>query len=307
SGRAGASRDHRALPPRGARAPRHRPGARGRADPRLRDPLGSDQGRLTRRDLVEQADLKLLEAPGGSGLQLDVPVEKVRPALMQEVGRKRSAVLLQPEGCRLHRLDQRRHTAFLRQAVPLDEIAALTGGDDVIPGGTATSRTGQNMVEGQIFGGVAFAAVLALEAVAQKNVETREGRPPVQVNILLQGDDARQTHAKARGMDLALILGEDIDAIEKDRLDRILPSPERQRKVTQGTEVRIEHQCREAFDRSHLPSTRSRSRLDQGGRPQPVYSPQLAHTRNCVPQLRDFADSSRIGLGYEPSSLCGSS
>src|SRR6185503_6999690 len=42
----------------------------------------------------------------------------------------------------------------------------------------------------------------------------------------------------------AVVVFDDVDAVEEHRLDRVLPRPERQRIVTQRPEVRIQHQYR---------------------------------------------------------------
>src|SRR3546814_7169885 len=61
-----------------------------------------------------------------------------------------------------------------------------------LPCGAPAARARHDMVEGQFVRGQAFAAILAGETVAQKNVEPCEGRPALLRYIFLEGDDARQ-------------------------------------------------------------------------------------------------------------------
>src|SRR5271166_1961622 len=70
---------------------------------------------------------------GSERVELGVPVEIVAPALVQVVGRKRAAVLLQHVGRRLDRAAARVHPALARQPVALPQIAGGAGGDDVGP------------------------------------------------------------------------------------------------------------------------------------------------------------------------------
>ena len=42
----------------------------------------------------------------------------------------------------------------------------------------------------------------------------------------------------------AIVMLDDVDAVEEHRLDRVLPGPERQRVVTQRPEIRVQHQYR---------------------------------------------------------------
>ena len=60
----------------------------------------------------------------------------------------------------------------------------------------------------------------------------------------LQRHHARQLHLEARAAHRAVVIGDDVDAIEEHRLDRVLPRPQRQRVITQRPEVRVQHQGR---------------------------------------------------------------
>jgi hypothetical protein len=98
------------------------------------------------------------------------------------------------------------------------------------------------VVEGELAGREVAVAILADEAVAQKHVEAREGRPPGRRHIFLERDDAWEPHLEGRAVDRAVVLGDDADAVEEDRLHRILPGPDGQGKIRQGPKIGIEHQ-----------------------------------------------------------------
>src|SRR3954470_19762473 len=108
-----------------------------------------------------------------SGLQLDVPVEIVAPAVVEVVGREGAAVLLQLPAGRAERAAADLHVRLLGRAAALPEVAGRAGGGDIVPGGAAAERARQDMVEGQLPG---VAAILAREAVAQEQVEPGECR-----------------------------------------------------------------------------------------------------------------------------------
>src|SRR6185312_2004246 len=110
--------------------------------------------------------------------ELGIPVEEVAPALMQEVRRERPAVLLKQAGARLAGQVARIHAALARQPVALEQIAARAGGNHVFPDRAAAARTRHDVIEGQVVRREILAAILAGEAVAQKDVESREGRSP---------------------------------------------------------------------------------------------------------------------------------
>src|SRR5262249_36940208 len=94
------------------------------------------------------------------------------------------------------------------------------------------------------------AAILALELVAQEHVEPREGGIARRLDVGLERHDARQLHLEARRTDDALIFGEDIHAVEEDGLDRVLPSPQRQRKIAERAIIRVQDQRRTILRRS---------------------------------------------------------
>src|SRR5947207_8695698 len=90
---------------------------------------------------------------------------------------------------------------------------------------------------------VARAAELAGKFVAQEQVEPREGGMRRGLHVGLERHDARQLHLQAGGMHRLVVLRDDVYALEKDRLDGVLPRPQRQWVIAQRAEVRIEDQC----------------------------------------------------------------
>ena len=210
------------------------------------DPVRHRAGRARPAEIVGHCPRRLV-----SILEHAVPIEVVAPAFVQEVGREGAAVALQLVGGRLLGPAQRVHVAFPRQAVGLPEIAALTGGDHVVPGGSPAARARDHVIEGQLLGAMVLAAVLAVEQVAQEDIEAGEGRPAVQVDVFLERDDAGQAHLEARRAHHAVVLRDDIDPLQEHGLDRVLPRPDRQGKVAQGPKIGVEHQGRKPVGRGH--------------------------------------------------------
>jgi len=118
---------------------------------------------------------------------------------------------------------QRDHADIARHAVALPEVAGRAGGNDVFPGGAPAFRPRDDVIEGQI---VAGAAILALETVAEENVEPGEGGVAGRLDIFTQRNDGRQLHGEARTSHHGVVFGDDVHAIHEHRLDRILPGPE---------------------------------------------------------------------------------
>ena len=103
------------------------------------------------------------------------------------------------------------------------------------------------MVESEILGIKATAAILAGEGIAQEDVEAGKGRPALEVDILLQGDHAGQHNFPRGRMYRHVVFGNRNDSFQEHRLDRILPAPERQREITEWAKIRIQHQGRISF------------------------------------------------------------
>src|SRR5260370_5416442 len=147
-------------------------------------------------------------------------------------------------GRRLLWAEPRVHPALLGQAAALQEVARRAGGDDVVPGRAAAARARHDVIEGQIVRRVRLAAILTAEAVAQEDVEPGESGTARGGNVFLQRDDAGQAHLEARAAHHLPIFGDDVDAIEKYRLDDFLPRPQLERDVRSRTATHIEDQGR---------------------------------------------------------------
>src|ERR1700677_3748947 len=152
-------------------------------------------------------------------------------------------------------------SAFLR----LDsEQAATTVSQDGIP----PFRAGNDMVERQL---IALAAILAGEAVAQEHVEPGEGGEAGRLDVALERHHRGQPHLEARAAHQRVILGDDVDPVEEDRLDRVLPTPNRQRIIAERTVVRIQNESRTIprRDRPNMNRHARRSVLRRLPRPSP--------------------------------------
>src|SRR5436190_17206981 len=213
-----------------------------------------------------------------SGLQLDVPVEIVAPALVEVIGREGAAVLLQLPAGRPERAAVDVHVRLLRRSAALAQVAGGAGGGDILPGRPPALGARDDVIEGQL---PQVAAILALEAVAKEQVEPGEGRMLGGADILAKRDDARQPHREARGMNLALIGGDDVHPLQKDRLDGGLPRPQAQRVVTQRRVVGVEHEGWAAFGVSEKVGMVQ-------GRKAPVFRKNIRKTpsRTCRTQKR---------------------
>src|ERR1700751_3464985 len=106
-------------------------------------------------------------------MELGIPVEIIEPAVVQIVRREQPAVAVQVLHRRLERPLRGPHLALFRGQIALAQIARRASRDDVVPGGVAAARAGQQMIEGEVIAG---AAILAEETVAQEYVEPGEGR-----------------------------------------------------------------------------------------------------------------------------------
>lgn len=85
-------------------------------------------------------------------------------------------------------------------------------------------------------------AILALKTITQEQVEPREGGIFIGLHILTQRNDAGDLHLHRGAMHFTLIAFDDINAVEKDRLDRRLPRPKAERIVTERRIIRVQHQ-----------------------------------------------------------------
>ena len=64
------------------------------------------------------------------------------------------------------------------------------------------------------------------------------------LHIGLERDDGGQLHLEAGRMHDAVVFVEDVHALEEDRLDRVLPGPQRQREIAERPVIGVEHQRR---------------------------------------------------------------
>ena len=65
-----------------------------------------------------------------------------------------------------------RHTGFFGRAIAFFDIAAQTGGDDIVPAVKTAARTRNNVINGQVM--TLITAILAGVIVTMKNVAPRE-------------------------------------------------------------------------------------------------------------------------------------
>src|SRR6266700_4572039 len=145
----------------------------------------------------------------------------------------------------MHRRRERRlprkQPRLLRRQVALAQVARRTCGDDVLTGGLAALAARNDVIEGEV---VVSRAVLANEAVTQEHIEPGEGGMRGRLDEGFQRHHARQLNLERGAAHRAVVVFDDVDAVEEHRLDRVLPRPERQRVITQRPEVRIQHQYR---------------------------------------------------------------
>src|SRR5436190_19336716 len=131
-------------------------------------------------------------------------------------------MLLELPAGRTDRIAVRVHMRFERGSPALAQVARRASHCDVLPCSTAAMCARNNVVEGQFAGG---SAINATETVAQEQVEPGERRIFVGPNELPQGNDGRKLERAAWAVDLSLIMRDDVDPLEKHRLDRRLPGP----------------------------------------------------------------------------------
>src|SRR5688572_10360035 len=136
-----------------------------------------------------------------SGLQLDVPIEVIAPALVEVIGREALAVVLQLPAGRADRLTLEMHLRLAGRAAALPEVARSAGSGDILPGGAAALGARDDMVERQL---AARSAIDAAEAVAQEQVEPGESGILVGLDELPERNDRRQLQRPARAVHLAV-------------------------------------------------------------------------------------------------------
>jgi len=105
------------------------------------------------------------------------------------------------------------------------------------------------VIEGQIFDGKPTVAILTGEAVAQKDIKAGECRAPGERHILLERYNAWQAKFATRRMHSDVIFRNDIHALKKGCFNRILPWPERKRKITEWPIIGVQYQGVAGFKR----------------------------------------------------------
>lgn len=125
----------------------------------------------------------------------------------------------------------REHACLMREFSALEQIARRAGGHDIFPGRSSSARSRDDVIKGQIVCRHGCAAILALKAVAQEHVEPREGGMARWLDVSLQRDNRRQSHLEGWRMHDAVIFFNDVHALHEHGLDRVLPRPERERKI----------------------------------------------------------------------------
>ena len=142
---------------------------------------------------------------------------------MQVVWWKGAAVFLEYVRGRLLRPGQKMETAFTEEAVALFQVAGAAGGHHVCPGCAPAPRPRYYMFKGQVFTTENITAILAGELVSQKYVESSKGGSPRDRDIVLERNNTGQADANTRGPHFAVVFGDYVDAVEKDRFHCILP------------------------------------------------------------------------------------
>ena len=176
-----------------------------------------------------------------SRFEFDIPVEPVAPASVEVVGREAAALILQLPACRPDRGDVELHLRLTRRPSAFFEVARRTGSGDIFPCRLPALCARDDMIEGQI---IADAAILALKAVAQKHVEPCKRGMLRRLYIRFERDDRRQFHGMRRRMHFALIMIDNVNAVEKHGFYRRLPWPHAQRIIAERGIVSVEHKRR---------------------------------------------------------------
>src|SRR6185437_3463623 len=162
------------------------------------------------------------EPRSGLRLEFGVPIKIIEPAVVQIVRREQAPVLVQVMHRRLIRHLRGPHPRLGRRQVALAQVTRRARRHHVVPRRLAAARTRDQMIEGEV---VAPAAILAGEAVAQENIEPGEGGMRRRLHEALERHDARQLHLEAGAVHRAIVIGDDVHAVEEDGLDCVLPGP----------------------------------------------------------------------------------
>ena len=179
-------------------------------------------------------------------IQLDVPVEIVAPGLVQVVRREGPAVeraagapwapRAWPSGCMPHSCGRR---LPLRRLQRVQAVTMLL--QEVLPPrerGTTWSKVSSGAACGR-------RQYWQAKRSRRNTLNRVKGGRRSCGNVLLQRHDAGQPELEARRADHLVVVADHGDAVEEDRLDGVLPAPQRERVVGQGLVVGVEDQGRE--------------------------------------------------------------
>lgn len=124
--------------------------------------------------------------------------------------------------------DAQPHAGIFRRSSTLFKVAGRTGRCDIIPPGPAPEPSGDHMVKCQ-FPPVTGdeTTILTSKPVPQKQVKTGEAGIGAGGDIFFQGYDTGQPDFRRRGMNHLVIFLDDNHPVQINRLDHILPTPQR--------------------------------------------------------------------------------
>lgn len=159
----------------------------------------------------------------GSGIQWRIPIEIIKPTLVQIVGRKVSPVLMQIRYSWLKWRSCRKHMHIRRQAISFAKIAGRAGRYNIFPNRRAAFSAWNDVVESQF---LPRTTVLTGKPITKEHIESSECRMPRRPNIGLEGHYRGQTHFKAGASHAAIVMGNYIYPIKEHGLNGILPGPQ---------------------------------------------------------------------------------
>ena len=118
---------------------------------------------------------------------------------------------------------------------------SAAGGDDVLPGRAAAAAARDDVIEGQVRRRIPVAAILA-EKPSRRNTLNRvkAGRRAAGCSPSARSRWGGASKGWANGPRARI--RQDRDPVEENRLDRVLPGPERQREIGQRPKIRVQDQ-----------------------------------------------------------------
>ena len=161
--------------------------------------------------------------------QLGIPVQIIHPAFMKMVWWEFSPIIVQFVNGRLEWHLPGLHVGLRGHPPAFTQITGRARGHNVLPRCLPAVAAWHQMVKCQIF---CSAAILAFKVITQEHVKPRKCRVHGRLDVFLEADNTWNPHGKRGRVHLGIIFCNDVDPVEEDRLDRILPRPERKRIVT---------------------------------------------------------------------------